>query len=170
MKRGWLQSSTAEIAENADVAHGTVFFHFQNKQSLIVEVLDTELLKITKELNELLHGPSSFESLLNEYLLFLEKEEPFFSILAKELPFYPPELRRMVLGREAATRTYFYNTLQNEIQKGNYKEIDITSALTFLFGTIHYYLCLQDSFTDGTSVIGEKREQILRTFTQMIAL
>jgi len=166
--KGWLQSSTVDIAEKAGVAHGTVFFHFKNKENLIIEVLDTELLKITDELNDLLHGPHSFENLLNKYLSFLEKEEALFSIIARETPFYPPELRRIILGREAAIRSYFYNTLQDEIDSGSYKNIDITSALIFLFGTINYYLSMRNVFTAEKSVIKEKRALIIQTFHQML--
>jgi AcrR family transcriptional regulator len=169
VKNGLLNISTVDIAKRAGVAHGTVFFHFQNKENLLVEVFDRELLKITDELYVLLHGSNDLEDLLNTYLSFLEREETFFAIIARETPFYSPELRRTILGREAAIRHYFYLAIEKEIKQGQYKAVDITAALTFLFGTLNYYLCLSESFVAGGSVIREKRRAIVDTFIKLLS-
>jgi AcrR family transcriptional regulator len=169
IQKGLLNISTVDIAKSAGVAHGTLFFHFQNKENLIVEILDTELMNITTELNVLLHGPYDIESLLNRYLDFLEKEERFFAVIARETPFYPPKLRRTILGREAAIRSYFYRTLRNEIEQGKRKDVDITTVLIFLFGALNYYLSMRDSFTTGQSVISDKRHILVNTFIQLIS-
>jgi AcrR family transcriptional regulator len=169
VENGLLNISTVDVAQRAGVAHGTVFFHFQNKENLLVKVLDRELLKITDELNLQLHGSHSFVDLLNTYLDFLEREEIFFAIIARETPFYSPELRRMILGREAAIRHYFYQTLQQAIDQQQYKNVDITATLNFLFGALNYYLCLRESFAADGSVIKEKRQTIVDTFIQLLS-
>ncbi len=169
IQKGMLKISTVDIAKRAGVAHGTLFFHFQNKENLLVEVLDRELLKITDELNILLHDSSNIEELLVTYLDFLEREEDFFSIIARETPFYAPPLRRSIFGRESAIRTYFYQALEREITLGMCKAVDITPTLNFLFGTLNYYLCMRDSFATGNSVINEKKETIINTFIQFLS-
>ncbi len=169
IEQGLLNISTVDIAKKAGVAHGTVFFHFQNKENLIVEALDTELLKITDELNVLLHGSDDIKSLLNRYLDFLEREELFFAVVARETPLYSPELRRRILGREAAIRQYFYQTLKNEIEQGKCKDVDITTVLNFLFGALNYYLSRRDSFISSQSVISDKRETVVNTFIQLVS-
>ncbi len=169
IKKGLLKISTVDIAKKAGVAHGTLFFHFQNKENLVVEVLDTELLNITAELNVLLHGSYDIKNLLNRYLDFLEREEQFFAVIARETPFYSPELRRRILGREAAIRQYFYQTLENEIEQGKCKDVDITTVLNFLFGALNYYLSRRASFITGRSVINDKRHTIVNTFTQLLS-
>lgn len=168
VKNGLLNISTVDIARRAGVAHGTVFFHFQNKENLLLEVLDRELLKLTDELYLQLHGPHTFADLLNTYLDFLEREETFFAIIARETPFYSPELRRMILGREAAIRHYFYQALQQAIERQQYKNVDITATLNFLFGALNYYLCLRESFASDSSVIKEKRQTIVDTLIQLL--
>lgn len=37
-EKGYAETSTTEIAENAGVAHGTLFYHFKNKQGIIREI------------------------------------------------------------------------------------------------------------------------------------
>jgi AcrR family transcriptional regulator len=168
IRTGYLNISTVDIARNAGVAHGTVFFHFQSKENLLVEVLDQELLHLTDELRRQLGELHGVESLLDHYLDFLEQEESFFAILARETPLYEASLRRTILGREAAVRMYFYNALEAAIEQGHYKSVDITTLLNFLFGTLNYYLSLRESFTDHNSVIAEKRQAITETFFQLI--
>jgi AcrR family transcriptional regulator len=167
---GLFDVSTLAIAQRAGVAHGTVFFHFQNKETLLIEVLDQELLRLTDELRLLLSGPSDLAALLNRYLDFLQREEDFFATLAQEMPRYPPPLRRTVLGREAAVRMYFYQAIENAIASGTCKPVEITTLLNFLFGTLNYYLSLRSSFAGEGSVIAEKRQTIVGTFIQLISI
>jgi AcrR family transcriptional regulator len=165
---GLLNLSTVDIARQAGVAHGTLFFHFQNKENLLIEVIDQELLKITAELYPLLDQPQKMRDLLNRYLDFLEKEEPFFAVIARETPFYAPELRRTILGREAAVRQYFYRALEADMRNGQIQKLDITSCLNFLFGTLHYYLSLSESFVPQGSVIAEKRASLVETWMKFL--
>jgi AcrR family transcriptional regulator len=170
IRGGFFTISTVDIARNAGVAHGTVFFHFQNKENLLVEVLDQELLRITEELKQQLNGLTGVEALLNRYLDFLTQEEDFFAILARETPLYDGSLRRTILSREAAVRMYFYQAIETAIEQGLCKLVEITTLLNFLFGTLNYYLSLRDSFSEAGSVIAEKREIITETFLQLISI
>jgi AcrR family transcriptional regulator len=170
IRTGFFTISTVDIARNAGVAHGTVFFHFQNKETLLVEVLDQELMRITDELRQHLDGLSGIEALLDHYLDFLAQEEDFFAILARETPLYEAPLRRTILSREAAVRMYFYRALETAIEQGRCKPVEITTLLNFLFGTLNYYLSLRDSFSEGQSVIAQKREIIRDTFLQLISI
>src|SRR5512145_334601 len=101
---GLFDAATLAIAKGAGVAHGTVFFHFQNKENLLVEVLDQELLRLTDELRLQLADSNNLPALLDCYLDFLAREEDFFAVLAREMPRYPPPLRRSIMGREAGVR------------------------------------------------------------------
>jgi AcrR family transcriptional regulator len=164
IKNGLLNISTVDIAKRAGVAHGTVFFHFENKENLLVQVLDRELLKITDNLYRLLHRSNNFEELLDTYLDFLEKEEDFFVIIAQETPFYSPQLRRTIMGREAAIRNYFYQALKKECGGA-----DITTMMNFLFGTLNYYLSLRVLFVTEGSVIKKKRRSIVNIFMKLVS-
>jgi AcrR family transcriptional regulator len=165
---GLLNLPTLEIARQAGVAHGTLFFHFQNKENLLVEVIDRELLEATGELYKLMDGPKKTRELLETYLDFLEREEAFFAVIARELPFYPPELRRTILGREAGVRGYFYHALEAEMKNGQVPEMDITSCLNFLFGTLHYYLSFRETFGSSGSVIADKRASLVETWMKFL--
>jgi AcrR family transcriptional regulator len=169
IEKGLLGLSTVTIARKARIAHGTVFFHFPTKEDLMMDMLDTELLKITAELNPLLTDIHDVRILLERYLDFVASEEPFLSMLAKEAPLYPPPMRRMVMGREAAIRHYFHMAFTEEMKSRRIKSMDPTVVLTFLFATINEFLRYRDAYRNDDSVISEKKGIIIETFMQFVS-
>ncbi len=161
--------STLKIARRAGVAHGTVFFHFKTKEELITEVLNRQIYDLTAELSRQLDETKDLRDLLQTHLNFLEKEEDFFSILAREIPFYPPEIRRIVLSRDVAVREFLYRALVRGMETSVFKALDPTLVLNFWFGTLDFYLGLRSSFSDSHHIIPEKRDALLETFLKMIS-
>ena len=168
MKRGMLNTATSQIAEAAGIAHGTLFLHFPTKDSLIIQLLDIEMVKFSDNIKKLLVDSSKVEILLIQYLHLIESEELFFSTLARELPFYQSELRRKIIFRESIIREQFYNAIQDGIAEGAFSEIEIPSTLTFLFGTINYYLSLRNMFVKDESVIAKFKDSIVNNFMRML--
>ena len=169
IKNGFLKTTTEEIAKAANVAHGTLFLHFKNKETLILEIFDNLLNIITNELHSLLINLVSLEDILSKYLDFVKKEEYFFSILAKEFPFYTDKLQRQIIFRESAIKNYFYIAIDKGIKKNIFKKVDITTALIFLFSTINYYLANKNIFIRNTSIIYEKKNQIIKIFLKFLS-
>ena len=171
ISRGFLKTTTQDIVKKAGIAQGTLFLHFQNKENLIIEIFDLELSKITNSLHNILSSSKGIKELLTNYLDFIEGEEDIFSVTAIEFPFYSETLQRQIIFRESAIKNYFYNSIKEEKMAGKIKnDIDITMTLTFLFGTINYFLCNRNIISNSKSIIGEKKESIINTFMLLILI
>ena len=168
IEKGIINTATSQIAEAAGIAHGTLFLHFPNKDSLVIELLDTELAKFSDNLKQLILETTDVRTILNQYLNLIQEEEGFFSSLARELPNYKNELRRKILFRESLVREHFHQAIEKGIEQNIYAEVDIPSALTFLFGTINYYLSLKTSFVQDGSVIEKFHDNIIAIFMKII--
>lgn len=168
VKQGFLKTATHSIAKKAGVAHGTLFLHFKTRETLIMEIIRDELVTLTDDMHLLLDRASDLKELLTIYLDYLEKDELFFAVIARELPFYPPELRREIFFTESGVRGYFYLILEGGIKNGRYKEQDITMSVTFLFGTISYILANRESLNPRGSVIKVKKKEIIKNFLTYI--
>ncbi len=168
IEKGIINTATAQIAEAAGVAHGTLFLHFPNKDSLVIELLDVELAKFSDSIKKLIVETSDIVTILEQYLNLIQAEEGFFSSLARELPDYKAELRRKILFRESLLREHFYRVIEKGIEQNIYAKVDITSALTFLFGTINYYLSLKTSFVQEGSVIEKFKPSIIKTMRDLL--
>ena len=168
IRNGFLQTTTKQIAAQAGVAHGTLFFHFPTKESLILEIIDREGLYITDQLHQLLHDTSEIEVLLERYLTFLAGEEDFYATIAREMPYYPEKLQQRLLFREVGIRSYFLTALNRGVAEGHYQDLDIPAALTFLFGTIKYLLSHRELLVGKQSVIAHKKALLINTFLRII--
>jgi len=168
IEKGIINSATLQIAEKAGIAHGTLFLHFPNKDALVIGLLDIELLKFSDEIKQLIIETDEIDKLLNQYLNLIKKEEGFFSSLAREMPSYKSELRRKILFRESLIREHFHQVIEKGIEKGIYASVDIPSVLTFLFGTINYYLSLKSSFVHSGSVIEKFHDQTIEIFMKIL--
>ncbi len=167
-QNGFLRTSTAQIAAAAQVAEGTLFLHFKNKNSFILEILDKELNEINDKMQAVIASAGDLEQMLNAYLSLLEEDENLFAVIARELPFYESELRRLIIYRQSIIRNHFHKMIENEIKQGRYRQTDITSLLTFLFGTINYYLSLKKIYVENESVIKKFAPSIVSTFMELL--
>ncbi len=168
IEKGIINTATSQIAEAAGIAHGTLFLHFPNKDSLVIELLDVELAKFSDNLKQLILETTDVKTILDQYLNLIQTEEGFFSSLARELPNYKDELRRKILFRESLIREHFHQVIKKGIEQNIYANINITSTLTFLFGTINYYLSLKTSFMQEGSVIDKFHDQIIEIFMKLL--
>ena len=168
IEKGIINTATSQIAEAAGIAHGTLFLHFPNKDSLVIELLDVELAKFSDNIKQLILETTDVKAILDQYLDLIQAEEGFFSSLARELPNYKDELRRKILFRESLIREHFHQVIENGIEQKIYADIDIPSTLNFLFGTINYYLSLKTSFVQEGSVIEKFHDQIIDVFMKIL--
>jgi len=168
IEKGIINTATSQIAEVAGIAHGTLFLHFPNKDSLVIELLDVELAKFSNNLKQLILETTDVKTISDQYLNLIQEEEGFFSSLARELPNYKDELRRKILFRESLIREHFHQVIEKGIEQNIYTEVDIPSTLTFLFGTINYYLSLKTSFVQGGSVIEKFHDRIIEIFMKLL--
>ena len=168
IEKGIINTATSQIAKAAGVAHGTLFLHFPNKDSLVIELLDVELAKFSDNIKQLIAQTNNINIMLDQYLNLIQEEEGFFSSLACELPNYKNELRRKILFRESLVREHFHQAIEKGIEQNIYAEVDIPSTLTFLFGTINYYLSLKTSFVQDGSVIGKFHDHIIEIFMKIL--
>ncbi len=168
IKNGFLNTTTSQIAQKAGIAHGTIFLHFKNKESLIIEIFDLELEEISSTIQELVFKAFDLEQLLKQYLELIQEEEDLFVVLARELPFYSEELRRKILFRESIIRSHFHKAIEIGIRKNRYRDVDVATAVTFLFGAINHYLRLKPIFVKEGSVIEKFKPSIIKTFKHLI--
>jgi len=168
IKNGFLNTATSQIAQKAGIAHGTIFLHFKNKESLIIEIFDQELEEISSTIQNLVFRAIDLEQLLKQYLELIQEEEDLFVVLARELPFYSEELRRKILFRESIIRSHFHKAIEIGKRKNRYRDVDVSTAVTFLFGAINYYLRLKPIFVKKGSVIKKFKPLIIKTFKHLI--
>lgn len=168
-EKGISGTTTLEVANQAGIAHGTVFAHFCNREMLIFEVINNELIIIAKAIYEINVVNKGLESILNSYINLLAKEEKIHVALAREFWSFPDELKRNIMSTEIIIRKFIYNAIEQGIEQQLYKPVNITIAVNFLFGTINFYLSRHEMYlSDSNSLIISKKDLIIENFILML--
>jgi AcrR family transcriptional regulator len=170
VENGILNTSTKRIAEYCKVAHGTLFAHFNNREQLISEVLKNELLQISKRLYRLKPSNNSLEHLLYKYFELVIDEEELFVVINKEFPFINHNIKREIITTETIVKILILKKIKQGVDNKLFKSIDPTIAMSFLFGTLNYYLSRKEFFIDAGSIIQKKKKEIIDTFLIYIGI
>ena len=172
IKKGVSNTSTMDIAREAKIAHGTIFAHFSTKNDLVIHVFKKELTYIAKQLKDYSYDSHiRCRELVHNYLNLIVENEDLFITIAKEFPFYPEEVKREIIATESIVRILIYNKIETGIKNGIFKDTDITTCLSFLFGTLNYYLSRKEMFAkDYESIIQKKKNSIIKTFFDLLTL
>jgi AcrR family transcriptional regulator len=165
IKNGILNTTTKEISAFCNVAHGTIFSHFSNREALISEVLKTELMGLAKVLHQLKDNTQSIAELLDEYLNLVERNELFLTVISKEFSFLSRNLQREIIITESIVKKMFYAEIEKLISS---KNMDIQVAVSFLFGTINYYLNRKEYIVLSGSVMKVRKIEIKNTFLDFL--
>ncbi len=92
-KKGYGETSMAEISNLSNVAEGTVFYHFKNKETLLLAVLERTKKDITREFENYLgnknfsNGMDMMENAVSFYLYLVGKLEHQFLLLHCHFPY-----------------------------------------------------------------------------------
>ena len=167
MEKGFVTTSTREIAEKAGITQPNLYHHFKTKEAIYIAVLEKLSSEVKKTLEKMVEGP--FESLferLVDILNYLREEHPAnFSIMSHDMTYeiseenhyhlyqifqesYLAPLTKLFSGyvTEESPFTpnelsrYFYSMIAPFIQKENkfYKEVTSEKIIyLFVYGILN---------------------------------
>ncbi|MEN2986366.1 MAG: TetR/AcrR family transcriptional regulator [Thermodesulfovibrionaceae bacterium] len=139
-QKGYLATTTKEIAKEAQVAEVTLFRYFSSKEKLFVEVLKNQsFLPTLKELIpkiEKLNYKEALKTVAKYYLELLKRKKDLIRIMHMELFQYPMEIKSIhsKLIHDVAQTFAIY--LEGEKRKGVLKEINTKYAAIAFFGLL----------------------------------
>lgn len=160
---GILSLTTADISKACNIAHGSIFQHFGNREGLINSVLEQEIKRITVKIKNNCEKDSSSKDLFESYLIVLSEDEDFFCTLYRELPFLPEDIKMNVIALEAIFRNAFFLSISKESNQ-TISEKDITIRLDALFSVIIRYLSLKEFYAPSGDVMKTRSKDIKRLF------
>ncbi|PKN24027.1 MAG: TetR/AcrR family transcriptional regulator [Deltaproteobacteria bacterium HGW-Deltaproteobacteria-21] len=142
-ERGFNETSMAELAKVTGVAQGTIFYHFNNKEELFLNVLDDFKTSITQEFENHIKeknfttGLEKVEGALNFYLYLAGSMEERFRILhrhhAYELARINPVCRVHLESIYSCLVDIFEKAILLGQQDGSIREMDARKAALIIY-------------------------------------
>lgn len=162
-QKGVMGLATAVIAAECGIAHGSIFQHFGDRETLINTVLETGIKRIVLDIENRCIAGAGLHGLLDSCLEVLSREEDFLSVVYRELPFLPDGVQRNMIALEAVLRNTFYMSIE-ETSNGKMDGFELTLRLDAFFATVLRYLTLRQYYSPDGHVITSRAKDIRLLF------
>ncbi|MEY8351853.1 TetR/AcrR family transcriptional regulator [Lachnospiraceae bacterium 54-53] len=161
-------ASTAVIAREAGVSHGTVFTHFQSLNELLEELIRNFGTALAGQVHDLAESSSSVEELLNTHLAVLTEHETFYFRLITERSLLPQEVQYVFEDTQSTVAHHFNRIFEKEIGDRRIKDIPVHMYFNTWLGLIHYYLRNKDFFSPDEPLLRRYSKELISTFLTLI--
>ena len=169
-QKGYLGTTTREIARTAGVTELTLFRRFGSKQRLFEELLTRHMF--LPALRELLPSlePLSYEEALRtvatRFLLSLKERKPIVKITHSEINLYPEKIRKVYLqfidGTTGALARYFQSLQKKGLLRGFSPELAARAFMGMLFSYFR-----TEEIMKGTSITKKMMERDVGQFVDI---
>jgi AcrR family transcriptional regulator len=139
-EKGFNSTTTAEIAEAAETAHGTIFYHYQSKFDMIKSIYDDLVVEFWENLNSAIsderNGLENVKSLLKNALKFAEEHKNENTVLHRDLPqhiLHDKEWLETISENNRKIIETMKNVIENGIEDGSIrKEVNSEQYATLM--------------------------------------
>ncbi|MDR1954995.1 MAG: TetR/AcrR family transcriptional regulator [Candidatus Methanoplasma sp.] len=159
---------TNVIAQEAGLAHGSIFVHFPTREGLLQNILD----RFASELGEKLHGLSETEDDLKKFLYthieILTKYESFYKKMITDVSSLPRGAMTALIAIQSAASSHFGNVIENNAEKNEIKPIPLHILFNTWMALLHYYLLNSELFAPGRSVLNSRKDELVDSYMVLI--
>jgi AcrR family transcriptional regulator len=156
------------IAQEAGLAHGSVFLHFPTKDDLLYSTLERFFKSLGEKMHELSELNGDFETLLSGFLSVIEEHEAFYKHLVMEIHTLPPGTKEMLISLRSVNAHYFETAVKQEIRRGRIKKLPLHMMFNTWMGLVYYYLQNSEWFAPGQSVIKRCKDELIDFYMKLI--
>jgi AcrR family transcriptional regulator len=139
-REGILTATTADVAAEAAVFHGSVFAHFGSQEGLIAAQLEG-----------------------------IREREDFDARLVMETPMLPPSARNSLVLIQSTIAFHLSPAIAADREAGRIRAMPLALLFNTWIGLIHHYLVNREFFAPGASVIDSRGEELLDHFMSLIS-
>lgn len=161
-------ATTAMIAKEAKLSHGSIFLHFPSVNELLVCLIENFGDKLALEMHRLQENNNNFEKLLYAYLEILSNYENFYIHLIRERGLLPEEVQLTLANIQSTIAYHFNSTVEQEIKRQNIKDLPVHMIFNTWLGLIHYYLLNKDLFSPGMPLLERYSSELVTYFMELV--
>ena len=168
-EQGFL-ATTASIAKEARVSHGTIFVHFPTLEDLLCELIKDFGNALGTETHCLAKEQNSVAELLKVHLNILARHEAFYIRLISERSLLPDDAQMTLVNIQSIIAHHFSQVMEGEIQNNTVKNIPIHLMFNTWMGLIHYYLLNKEFFAPDTPLRERYHSELITSYIELIKI
>ncbi len=141
-EKGFSETTAAEVARRANVAQGTLFYHFKTKENILLEVFEGIMIRyqagMEVAVRETEDGLAAIEALLRFQFAFVEENSRVFLVVLRDFPSFlarsdSPQ-KAMVQKRLAAVSDVMRGVLERGRRDGSIRDLPVEAVIQILRG------------------------------------
>jgi len=160
-------ATTATIAKQSGVSHGTIFVHFPSVNELLAYLIQDFGNTLALELRGL-SGCDNVKELLKAYISVLIRHEDFYIRLVSERSLLPEDVQMIYANIQSTVAFHFNKVVEREMENQTVKKIPAHMVFNTWMGLLHYYLLNKDFFSPETSVLKRYGSDLVEVFWELI--
>ena len=168
-KDGLTTTRTSDIANAANLSHGSIFAHFPTREGLLDEVIEEFGTRVTNRLHELVEENCGMRELLWAHLRGIEEYEAFYTRLISEASLLHESARNTLIGIQSAISFHMIQVAEREMESSKIIKMPLNLMFNTWVGLINYYLMNRDLFAPGESVISRYGQQLVDHYMNLIS-
>jgi AcrR family transcriptional regulator len=159
-------ATTAVIAKEAGVSHGTIFVHFSSLDELLCCLIQDFGDALGSEIHRLAETKDNIEELLKAHLDVLARHEKFYIRLIAERSLLPEDARLTFSNIQSIVAYHFNKVFERE--NNTIKNLPVHLLFNTWMGLVHYYLLNKDLFSPESPVLERYGPELTETFLELI--
>jgi len=156
-RNGYHNTEVAAIAQRAGVSKGTIYNYFENKEELLLGVIDDGFQTLAEHMREIMSSQEDPIQKLSDtfmaYLEFFETPEEFSQILLKEAVHIIPKVRGQYAGYLLEHVEYIEEIIKDGVARKQFADVDVRLAALCFIELAH-------AATKESALINRKMERV----------
>lgn len=121
-EKGFVETSTGEIAARAGVAQGTIFYHFKTKENILLEVfenlMDNYLAELKQEIEAASSGLLAIEKAIRFHLHFSRAKTRELLVILRDMPSHFIQSRSQARKNIRQKANRLVEVLASQVERG----------------------------------------------------
>ncbi len=142
---GFNKTTVDEIAKDASISKRTLYEEFENKGTILEELVMFEILSIRRailnQVNKIVDPTEKLQTFIRLALKYLDQNSFILSVLHDESGFFKPFLKDKPQIIETGLEEIFVSILKEGVQKGEFRKMDekiVGRCISLLFKDLTY--------------------------------
>ena len=161
-EKGFGGTSLGDVAKDLGISRPALYYYFSSKEKILSSLVDEISVKIRKLIEEIVNADmdpvTKLHNMIYVQLIFIMRNKTAYLVIIKTQDEFVSDTKVLHIQAKRAVLDGFRNVIQEGIQKGCFRKVDVSVAALGIIGMISW--CAWWFTEDGRLKETEVAEQI----------
>ncbi len=139
-KKGFSEASIKDIADNAGIAKGTIYYYVEKKEDLLIMLVQFGqahlFSKVEQDMEKVTTASEKIEAMIRNYLKVMKVVGPIMPFFVQNLMAYDSKLREAIAGLRERLLDTITAIIEEGIASGEFRPVDPKKSAVAIIGMV----------------------------------